>query len=92
MKKRNKRKVTFRVNEQELNKLTEELIDVNDKLSADYVESFKSYVKAYEKSYNDLHVYFDNNEAIDEIMSRSFFEILRAKRKERKRIKKASYL
>lgn len=73
-------------------KLNEELLENDKRLSEEYKQTLENYAKLYKESYDDLNVYFSKNESIDQILNRSFLEIIKSIIKEKRvRKRKASY-
>ncbi len=77
-------------------KINKRLICADDKEiienSKEYIKTLENYRKIYKESYDNLNIYFSKNESVEEILNRSFFEIIKSIIKERRiRKRKAPY-
>lgn len=83
---------TLKKRKEILKELNKKLLENDKRLSMEYHKTLENYGKVYKKSYDDLNVYFSKNESIEQILNRTFFEIIKSIIKERKiRKRKASY-
>ena len=73
-------------------KLNKELLENDKRLNKEYIKTLENYRKIYKESYDNLNIYFSKNESVEEILNRSFFEIIKSIIKERRiRKRKAPY-